>query len=160
MSATASVSAKVGLALIRSSLLLTLLLLASCNPISESEPVQEIRLYQDWELQPGDTIGHFQVIGGLGDISIALNDRAIYAPFDGTAKRGARNCVLFSSPDVPAYLFRFCGLASPRFGNLRQGDEIGSGKILQFAALRKQPNGTWAIVEPSKQMLERTLTKP
>lgn len=139
---------------------LLVMLLTGCTRPSESEPPLEIRLYQSWELQPGDTIAGRSVIGGLGDISIALNDNPIYAPFDGRTQRDTRNCVIFSSPDVPAYLFRLCGLSDPRLGLLSQGDVIGRGTTLQFAALRKQPNGTWAIVEPSKRMLERTLKKP
>lgn len=140
--------------------LLTMLLLTGCNPASDPDPPLDIRLYQTWELQPGDTVSGFQVIGGLGDISIALNGNSVYAPFDGRAQRDTRNCVIFSSPDVPAYLFRLCGLSHPKLGSLSQGEVIGQGATLQFATLRKQPNGTWAIVEPSKRMLERTLTKP
>jgi hypothetical protein len=60
---------------------------------------------------------------------------------------------------VPAYLFRLCGLNKPHLGAVSQGDVIGSGKLLLFAALRKQPNGTWAIVEPAKGILERTLKR-
>lgn len=155
---TASIFAKVRLALLRSRLFLALLLLSvGCNGLPEAEPIQEIHLYQTWELQPGDRIAGYTVMGGLGDISIALNGHAVYAPFNGRARRDPRNCVLFSSSDVPAYLFRLCGLNAPRLGALSQGDVIGKGSTLQFAALRKQANGTWAIVEPTKRMLERTL---
>lgn len=147
-------------ALLRCIALLAILLLTGCTRPSDSEPPLEIRLYQSWELQPGDTIAGRSVIGGLGDISIALDGNPVYAPFDGRAQRDTRNCVIFSSADVPAYLFRLCGLSDPSLGRLNQGDVIGRGTTLQFAALRKQPNGTWAIVEPSKRMLERTLKKP
>lgn len=155
------ISARVRLVLLRSSLFLVLLLLTGgCRGSPNAEPIQEIHLYQTWELQPGDSIAGYQVMGGLGDISIALNGHPVYAPFKGRARRDPRNCVLFSSPDVPAYLFRLCGLNAPRWGVLNQGDVIGKGSTLQFAALRKQANGTWAIVEPSKRMLERTLKQP
>jgi hypothetical protein len=136
-----------------------LLLCAACQTAPTSAPIQEIQLHQNW-LQPGDLIVGYAVVGGLGDISIALSGNAVYAPFDGSARRDPRNCVLFSSPDVPAYLFRLCGLNAPRFGNLRQGEVIGRATLLQFATLRKQPSGKWAIVEPSQQMLERTLNQP
>lgn len=132
-------------------------LLSGCTPPDTSEPPLDIRLYQAWQLQPGDTIAGYTVVGGLGDISIALNQNAIYAPFDGRVQRDPKTCVFFSTPDVPAYLFRLCGLKNPRLGSIRQGDAIGNGSTLQFATLRKQPNGTWAIVEPSKDILERML---
>lgn len=136
------------------------LLLTGCNWMQKtSEPPIDVKLYQTWQLQPGDDVAGRSVIGGLGDISIDLKNGSVYAPFDGRTRRDTRNCVIFSSPDVPAYLFRFCGLDNPRFGEVRQGDAIGSGRSLRFAALRKQPNGTWAIVEPSKQILERTLKR-
>ena len=123
------------------------------------EPPLDIKLFQSWELQPGDSVRGYAVLGGLGDISIAVNGNSVYAPFSGTARRDTRSCLLFASPDVPAYLFRFCGLSNPRYGALEKGDAIGTATNLQFAALRKQADGTWAIVEPSKQILERTLTK-
>jgi hypothetical protein len=139
--------------------LATLLLLAACGAPPTPKPSLDIRLYQKWELQPGDTIAGRLVLGGLGDISIKLDGNNVYAPFDGTTQFDNRRCVIFSSPDVPAYLFRLCGLSDPRLGDLKQGDTIGSGDLLQFAALRKQPNGTWAIVEPARGILERTLAK-
>jgi hypothetical protein len=135
------------------------LLLAGCGATPDPEPPMNLRLYQTWQLQPGDKIGGYSVLGGLGDISIALDNHDVYAPFTGQTQRDTRNCVIFSSPDVPAYLFRLCGLSDPRFGKVNQGDRLGSGQSLQFATLRKQANGTWAIVEPSKQILERTLSK-
>lgn len=133
-------------------------LLAGCNPTPQVAQTVNIRLYQQWELQPGDQIAGRQVLGGLGDISIALNGGNVYAPFAGKTQLDQRRCVLFSSPQVPAYLFRLCGLSDPRLGGVTQGDIIGNGEILEFATLRKQPNGTWAIVEPAKSLLEKILT--
>ncbi|XGV96941.1 MAG: hypothetical protein ACAF41_29985 [Leptolyngbya sp. BL-A-14] len=141
-------------------LLVSLLLLPlGCAKAPGPEAPLSIKLYQSWELQPGDTIADRSVLGGLGDISIALNGNHVYAPFDGRTQLDNRRCLIFSSPDVPAYLFRLCGLKEPRLGDVNQGDEIGTGDLLLFAALRKQPNGTWAVVEPAKAILERTLKK-
>ena len=152
------------LAIVRRSLIsllpgLTLIGLASCGRDPAPEPPLDIRVFQSWELQPGDSIKGYAVLGGLGDISIAVNGQSVYAPFSGTARRDPRSCLLFASPDVPAYLFRFCGLNDPQYGAREQGDTLGKATNLQFAALRKQADGTWAIVEPSKQILERTLAK-
>ncbi|MGV0023694.1 hypothetical protein [Phormidesmis priestleyi] len=138
-------------------MLLVLTLLGGCDAKNADEPPIDLPLYQKWELQPGDTIADYKVTGGLGDISIDLNNNRVYAPFDGKAQIDRRGCVIFSTPNVPAYLFRLCGIDSPKLGLLRQGDAIGSVNILQFAALRKQPDGKWAIVEPAKDILERTL---
>lgn len=135
-----------------------LLGLGACSKAPAPAPL-EVRLYQKWELQPGDEIAGRAVLGGLGDIVIDLEGNTVYAPFTGRTQLDTRHCVIFSSPDVPAYLFRLCGLSQPHLGELKQGEAIGSGKFLYFAALRKQPNGTWAVVEPAKAILERTLTK-
>lgn len=140
-------------------LMTTLLLPMGCTKAPSPEAPLSIKLYQSWELQPGDTIADRKVLGGLGDISIALNGNQVYAPFDGRVQRDNRQCLIFSSPDVPAYLFRLCGLDEPHVGEVTQGDAIGRGDLLLFAALRKQPNGTWALVEPAKAILERTLKK-
>ena len=141
------------------SLLLSLLPFG-CARAPSSDSTLDIQLYQTWELQPGDSIGDRRIVGGLGDISIALDGNSVYAPFDGRTQIDKHRCLIFSSPDVPAYLFRLCGLNNPQPRAVNQGDVLGSGDLLQFAALRKQPNGTWAIVEPAKAILERTLKKP
>lgn len=151
---------KTGAALLQGGVLVaTLLLPLGCTKPPSDESPLIIKLYQSWELQPDDTIADRKVLGGLGDISIALAGNRVYAPFDGRTQLDNRRCLVFSSPDVPAYLFRLCGLNEPRVGDVSQGDAIGSGNLLLFAALRKQPNGTWAIVEPAKAILERTLKK-
>lgn len=140
--------------------LISLLLPLGCVRAPRDDATLNIKLYQTWQLQPGDTIGDRRVLGGLGDISIALDGNSVYAPFDGRTQMEQHHCLIFSSPDVPAYLFRLCGLNDPRPRVVKQGEAIGSGDLLQFAALRKQPNGTWAIVEPAKAILERILKKP
>jgi len=156
---TGSISAK-GNLLARLSLLVAIFLpLVGCSPSQPVAAPLEIRLYQKWELQPGDEVAGRKVLGGLGDISIALDGKNAYAPFSGQTQLDTRQCLIFSSPDVPAYLFRLCGLDNPRLGKVNQGEALGSGKMLQFAALRKQSNGTWAIVEPAKEILERTLAQ-
>jgi hypothetical protein len=119
-----------------------------------------IEVQQQWVLQPGQTVASYEITGGLGDVSIALKGGLVRAPFDGEVQINNPKCVLFSSPEVPAYLFRFCGLIHPNLGLLKAGQSIGSGEYLQFAALRKQPDGTWTIVEPSQEILERSLLAP
>lgn len=157
---TESIVTNSWLALLKAGVAMAMLLLSpGCSLSPPVPPPLNIKLYQTWELQPGDVVGGRQVLGGLGDISINLDGGAVYAPFDGRTQFDQRRCLIFSSPDVPAYLFRLCGLETPRIGTVSQGEVIGSGRLLQFAALRKQPNGTWAIVEPAKAILERTLTK-
>lgn len=141
-------------------ILASLVLPLGCTRTPNQDATLDIKLYQTWQLQPGDTVGDRRVLGGLGDISIALDGNKVYAPFDGRTQIDKHQCLVFSSPDVPAYLFRLCGLKDPRPRAVKQGETIGNGDLLQFAALRKQPNGTWAIVEPAKDILERTLKKP
>lgn len=141
------------------SLVTSLLLLTGCSTSPNSTDIIDLKLYQQWQLQPGDAIKGYSVVGSLGDISIALNGQSVYAPFDGRVQKDQRNCLIFSSPDVPAYLFRLCGVQDAQLGIHNQGDRIGFASTVYIATLRKQPNGTWAIVEPSKPILERIVSK-
>ncbi|MDX2099398.1 MAG: hypothetical protein SFW36_16590 [Leptolyngbyaceae cyanobacterium bins.59] len=136
------------------------LLLGGCLNQQVDIPPRAIKFYQNWQLQPGNVVAGYPVVSGLGDISIQLKGKPVYAPFRGRVEPHTSACVVFSSPEVPAYLFRLCGLNRPHLGDLEAGDKIGSGEMLQFAALRKQPNGTWAFVEPSQSILEQLLRQP
>lgn len=143
----------------RASLLLFgLILLSSGCSQPPPVPVRPVQIQQNWELQPGKRIGSHRVAGGLGDISIDVGGDRVYAPFDGVLQpNDLAGCYIFSSPDVPAYLFRFCGLNQPKLGQVRRGENIGSAQQLQFAALRRQPDGKWTMVEPASDVLERAL---
>lgn len=137
------------------------MLVTGCHPASLTQ-YRQVVIQQDWELEPGDSIAGHLVAGSLGDISIQLNDRAVYAPFNGAIEPAANRvgCVYFSTPEIPAYLFRFCGLRQPYLGTVNATDVIGFSRVLHFATLRRQPDGTWAIVEPSSKVLERALQAP
>ena len=134
------------------------LLLSSCQ--SQTVPPQRvINIQQQWELEPGDHIANHLVVGSLGDVSIQLKRQPIRAPFPGKVEPSTfEHCVIYSTPEVPAYLFRFCGLQRPRFGTVKAGQTIGGGSHVQFATLRRQPDGTWIIVEPSTGVLERAIS--
>ncbi|MEB3356216.1 MAG: hypothetical protein VKK04_05785 [Synechococcales bacterium] len=125
-------------------------------------PVQPraFQIQQQWQLEPGSVVAGRRISGGLGDISIDLDGGTVHAPFEGELQPFQADCVVFSSPELPAYLLRLCGLQAPNLGKRREGQSLGSGHTLHFAALRKQPSGQWALVEPSKAILERILTKP
>lgn len=137
--------------------LVVLLFAASCTPQPVTEAPLEVQIYQKWELQPGDVIAGYSVSGGLGDISIALKGNAVYAPYDGRVQPNKPGCVVFSSADVPNYLLRLCGMKNPNFGPRKAGESIGTADALQFALLNKRPDGLWALVEPSKRILEQML---
>jgi hypothetical protein len=129
---------------------------AGCAKANNVAP-RALQIQQNWQLQPGSEIAGHRILGGLGDVSIALNGDKVYAPFAGKVEPHQDDCVVFSSPEVPAYLLRLCGVRRPKLGQVEQGEAIASAKSLQFAALRRQPNGKWAMVEPSIDVLERTL---
>jgi hypothetical protein len=133
-------------------------LVSGCRQSEIANP-REIMVQQTWELETGQQVSGFRVVASLGDISIDTSGHRIYAPFAGEVERSAlaRDCFFFSSPEVPAYLFRYCGLRRPRLGSIRLGHAMGSARILHFSTLRRQPDGTWAIVEPSRHVLERSL---
>lgn len=140
-------------------LAIVVFLLMSCNQANDADNAINLQVYQKWQLQTGDVVKGHTILAGLGDISIALDGKPVYAPFDGRAQKDQRECLIFSTPDVPAYLFRLCGLSDLRLGDRQQGEPMGSGAVVHFATLRKQPDGTWAIVEPSKPIIEKILTK-
>lgn len=133
--------------------------LSSCS--SSRQPVQpvSVEIQQNWQLQPGQEVSGFRILGGVGDISIELNNGQVYAPFDGTVQPNGDFCVMFSSPEVPAYLLRFCGLNQPKLGEVREGQVIGRAATVQIAALRRLPDGKWSMVEPSNRVLERALKR-
>lgn len=133
-------------------------LLASGCAQSESSVVREVPIQQTWELEPGQQIGDHRIAGGLGDISIEMRGDRIYAPFDGELQpNDVPDCYVFSSPEVPAYIFRLCGLDRPQLGAVAQGSALGSADFLGFATLRRQPDGHWTMVEPASDVLQRIL---
>lgn len=140
-------------------LAIALITSASCHPSPQPIETRRVHVQQGWELQPGHSIAGYPIVAGLGDVSIRLRGNTLYAPFDGKVEPAdVEDCVVFSSPKVPAYLLRLCGLSRPRLGVVKQGDRLGTGHTVHFAALRKQPDGTWAIVEPSLNLIETALT--
>ncbi|NEQ47758.1 MAG: hypothetical protein F6K00_31200 [Leptolyngbya sp. SIOISBB] len=134
--------------------------LGACGLTQAQVPPRQIPVQQSWTLQPGSEVGGFKVMGGLGDISIDVQGGKIKAPFDGQLQpTDSETCVAFTSPEVPAYLFRLCGVTKPRLGDVAAGQVMGRSQVLQFAAMRRQPDGQWAIVEPATDILEKTLGK-
>lgn len=131
--------------------------LGACGFSAANVPPRNISIHQSWALQPGSKVGGYDVVGSLGDVSIELSGSTIKAPFAGKVQPTDHKCVAFSSPEVPAYLFRLCGVRRPRLGSVEAGQVIGRGDVLQFAAMRRQPDGTWAMVEPAVDILERTV---
>jgi len=134
--------------------------LTSCREQAIANP-RRIAIDQSWELAPGDPIEGFLVVAGLGDISVHMKGAPVRAPFDGEVEAAAvgDDCIFFSSPEVPAYLFRYCGLRRPRLGTVTARETMGRANFLHFATLRRQPEGTWVIVEPSTNVLERSLER-
>ncbi len=139
------------------SLLIIAIGLGSCVNRSAPTP-RSITLQQQWALNPGDEIAGNLVAGSLGDISLHLKSAQIAAPFDGELEMSELDdCALYSTPEIPAYLFRLCGLHAVAYGEIKAGEIIGKGEYLSFATLRRQPDGTWIIVEPAKGVLEKAL---
>jgi hypothetical protein len=135
---------------------------SGCSRQSQDVAARNVTYYQDWSIEPGDNLAGYQVQSGLGDISINLDGNNLFMPFDGTVQPQAEKedlCVVLSSPDVPAYLFRLCGMRQPRFGDHSQGQVIGSGDVVAFATMRRQADGTWALVEPAKELIEQFLVQ-
>ncbi|OKH46906.1 hypothetical protein [Phormidium tenue] len=139
------------------------LLSTACSGSGPGPGPRNVTLHQKWALQPGDRLAGYSVQSGLGDISVNVQGNRVFMPFDGQvqpAEGNADQCVILSSPDVPAYLFRLCGLRQVKLGDLSQGEPIGSGNTVAFATLRRQADGTWAMVEPAKELLAQFLDRP
>jgi hypothetical protein len=134
--------------------------LTACSTPAENIEPRYLEIQQQWDLQPGSLVSGRRISGGLGDISVDLQGGKIHAPFDGKVQPHEHQCLIYSTPEVPAYLFRLCDLEKVTLGTVNEGDVIGQGDIVQFAALRKQPSGQWAMVEPSTSMLEKILASP
>ena len=138
-------------------ILLGSLWLNGCTAHSAPE-VRTLTLQQQWTLNPGDKIAGNLVTGSLGDISLYLEHGHVKAPFDGELEPSELDhCAFYSTPEIPAYLFRLCGLKTFVYGEVEAGKRLGKGEFLSFATLRRQPNGTWVIVEPARGVLEQSL---
>lgn len=135
--------------------------LSSCGSLNPAVP-RQIVLKQSWEIESGDRVAGQLVTGSLGDISVQLRGTRLRAPFAGQVELAAKgfHCIYFSTPEVPAYLFRYCGVRQPRLGLVQAGEVMGRGQQIHFATLRRQPDGAWAIVEPSDRVLEQSLNQP
>lgn len=140
---------------------LLLIGLTSCGSLTPVVP-RQIVLKQSWEIESGDRVAGQLVTGSLGDISVRLRGTRLRAPFAGQVELAAKgfHCIYFSTPEVPAYLFRYCGVRQPRLGLVQAGEVMGRGHQIHFATLRRQPDGAWAIVEPSDRVLEQSLNQP
>ncbi len=138
-------------------ILISAVWLSGCAARSAPE-ARTITLQQQWALNPGDDIAGNEVAGSLGDISLFLKHSRVNAPFDGELEPSEiKQCALYSTPDIPAYLFRLCGLSDLAYGEIKAGKRMGKGRFLSFATLRRQPDGTWIIVEPARGVLEKAL---
>jgi hypothetical protein len=131
------------------------------NILPQSTPPNDhkisVKLYQKWTVQPGDRIAGKNISGGLGDLSIELGGASVRSPFKGEVRRDDQGDLFLSTPTTPGYLFRLRGLEGAKLGNVQAGDRFGHGKMLHFATLKQQSNGTWAVVEPAKKVLEEIL---
>jgi hypothetical protein len=157
---------------------LLVLLISGCRISPTPDQKIEVNVSQNWQLQAGSTIepdnadadAAYRVTSGLGDIAIQLSDgmenpwqigyRSVYAPFAGEVRIDSRHCLFYMAAEIPAYAFRLCGLTPAKLGKIAAGAPIGHGRSLQFATLRKQPNGKWAIVEPDQSFIKKLLKAP
>ncbi|NEP56246.1 MAG: hypothetical protein F6K31_04380 [Symploca sp. SIO2G7] len=134
-----------------------IILLAACQ--SEPPASRTLTIQQTWQLQVDKQVGNYRISSGLGDITLELGGDPVQMPFSGKVQPMAHHCIALTSPEVPAYLFRFCGIRRPSLGQRRQGHTIGRAEQLVFAAFRKEPDGTWALIEPSTELIEQFLTE-
>lgn len=133
------------------------LLVAACQ--SSPPPPRNIAIQQTWELQVGNQLGDYRISSGLGDITLELAGNPVQMPFDGKVQSMDDHCVAITSPEVPAYLFRLCGISRPSLGQKSQGHTLGRAEQLVFATFRKEPDGTWVLIEPATDLIAQFLTE-
>lgn len=133
--------------------------------------LKQIEIKRVWQIQAGEYISGHRVIGGLGDISLEY-DGSVKAPVAGVVDSefvlvsdsdliaGTRDCVIFSSPQIPAYLLKICGLTERNIGPVDYDSPIGKadGSLhLSLLSFRKDANQTsnWIYVSPSSKLIEQ-----
>lgn len=139
----------------------------------DSPIIKQIELKKVWEIQAGQLIAGHRVVSGLGDISLEFKG-AIAAPAMGIVERNfvlvsdrtliktPSDCILFSSPQMPGYLLKVCGLKQRHLGIVNQGVSIGktNGYLhLSLLSFRKDENqvSKWIYVSPSSKLIEKLL---
>jgi hypothetical protein len=140
-----------------------------------SSNIREIELRKTWGIQAGTAIAKHPIVSGLGDISLAFNGKAL-APVDGWVEgkfvlvsdgnllQGTPDCVIFSSPQIPAYLSKLCGFKQRNLGLVEQGMPIGqtNGYLhITLFSYRKNEDGksVWVYVSPSPQLIENLISQ-
>ena len=143
------------------------------RPGKNQQIMKQIELKKVWEIQSGEFIAGYRVVGGLGDISLDFKG-AIKSPAlgvvesnfmlvsDRTLIRNPPDCVIFSSPQMPAYLLKICGLKRRKLGTVNQGSPIGhtNGYLhMSLLSFRKDQNqvSKWIYVSPSPKLIEKLL---
>lgn len=132
---------------------------------------KQIEIQKVWGIEAGKVIAGQRVIGGLGDISLEFKG-IVKAPLTGYVEgefvlvteedliEGTRDCIIFSSPQMPAYLLKICGLTRRNLGSIDRGSPIGEtgGKLhislLSFRKVAHQTN-KWIYVSPSETLIEQ-----
>jgi len=137
--------------------------------------IEQIELKNTWGVQAGNQIDRYPIVSGLGDISLKLSGEVL-APFDGYVKgkfvlvtdgnliRNTEDCVLFSSPQIPAYTSKICGLERRYLGRIEQGKPLGKtdGYVhVSLLSLRREGSDRvqWVYVSPSSEFLQRLVNQ-
>lgn len=143
------------------------------RPAKDPLAIKQIELKKVWEIQAGQSIAGHRVVSSLGDVSLEFKG-AIAAPAMGVVERNfvlvsdrtlirtPPDCIIFSSPQMPAYLLKLCGLKQYHLGTVNQGFPIGktSGYLqMSLLSFRKDENqvSQWIYVSPSPKLIEKLL---
>ncbi|MGB3559980.1 MAG: hypothetical protein WBA24_15695 [Geitlerinemataceae cyanobacterium] len=137
--------------------------------------LREIELHQTWGIHAGNAIAQHPIVSGLGDISLSFDGKVV-APVDGwvegefvlvhdaSLRQSSPDCVLFSSPQMPAYLSRLCGFKQRNLGLVEQGMPIGQTNGYLHITLfsyrtNEEETPAWFYVSPSPQLIENLVSK-
>ncbi len=108
---------------------------------------------QSSDLSYGTKFGEQSVISTTGDTTIKGRGITIKAPFAGSVKLDKKGCAYYFAQTLPGYSLRICATdAKP--GRKNQGEVIGkSDEVAVVALLWRSKDGSWALVQPSKDYI-------
>ncbi|WP_017661921.1 hypothetical protein [Baaleninema simplex] len=138
-------------------------------PTFETPIVSEVTVASDVSIAAGDEIAERRVVAAFGELSLRTSGK-VFAPFDGwangqlvfvtdgTLRSMPSDCTVFSSPQIPNYLLRLCGLGRRHLGYRRLGEALGRADGYLHVTLltyRTEESGDlWVYVPPAASLVQ------
>ncbi|MGC9502305.1 hypothetical protein [Baaleninema sp.] len=144
-------------------------------PPANAPIVSEVTVESATAVAAGDEIADRPVVAEFGELSLRATGR-VFAPVDGWANgqfrfvTGGRlrsmpsDCTILSSPQIPNYLLKLCGLARRHLGYRRVGEPLGrTDGYLHVALLTyrsDEAGDRWVYVPPAPSLVQTLFDRP